>query len=247
MELVEQAARLESLNKQREDLVRMVVHDLRSPVTAIQLASSELIAHDHRFNESQRRDLLLIRQEARRVSSYLEEMLLVARQDEGKLSLSRDPVDLGKIARSTIDALVLVADARRVELVEQWDDQPVVVPGDAALLRRVIDNLVTNAIKFSPPGARVEVRLRQEYGQAVIEVDDEGPGVPSEARGRIFEKYEIVKMRAAGGPQTGLGLPFCRMVVEAHGGTVTCLAREPKGSRFYVCLPTSGTTPPSAH
>jgi len=241
LELVEQAQRLEAVNKQREDLVRMVVHDLRSPVTAIQLASSELLAHDARLSDDQRRDLKLIRQEARRVGRYLEEMLLLARQEEGRLSLSSEPVDLTKVAHDTLRALQPVASARRVALVERWT-QPVQVAGDAALLRRVIDNLVTNAIKFSPPDTKVEVHIAPEGEQVALDVVDEGPGVPEDARGRIFEKFEIVKMRAAGGPQTGLGLPFCRMVVEAHGGSISCLPREPHGSRFHVLLPS--TTPP---
>ncbi len=242
LELVDQAQRIEAVNKQREDLVRMVVHDLRSPVTAIQLASSELLAQENKFTDGQRRDLKLIRQEARRVGRYLEEMLLLARQEEGKLSLSFEPVDLTKVARDTLRALQPVAAARRVELMESWTTQPILVAGDAALLRRVVDNLVTNAIKFSPAGTRVEVGIRTEQDSVILEVIDEGPGVPDEARARIFEKYEIVKMRAAGGPQTGLGLPFCRMVVEAHGGSISCLPAVPRGSRFHVRLPAPAPT-----
>jgi len=243
LELVEQAQRLEAVNKQREDLVRMVVHDLRSPVTAIQLASSELLAQDAKLSDDQRRDLKLIRQEARRVGRYLEEMLLLARQEEGRLSLSSEPVDLTKVAHDTLRALQPVASARRVTLVERWT-QPVYVSGDAALLRRVIDNLVTNAIKFSPPDTKVEVHIAPAGEQVALDVVDEGPGVPEDARGRIFEKFEIVKMRAAGGPQTGLGLPFCRMVVEAHGGSISCLPRAPHGSRFHVLLPSATPPPP---
>jgi signal transduction histidine kinase len=115
--------------------------------------------------------------------------------------------------------------------------------GDAALLRRVVDNLLTNAIKFSPRNTMVEVHVGVDGSDVTLDVVDEGLGVPEEMRGRIFEKYEIVKVRAAGGPQTGLGLPFCRTVVEAHGGYISCLPREGRGSRFHVKFPAAKATP----
>jgi two-component system sensor histidine kinase CreC len=133
-----------------------------------------------------------------------------------------------------------VAKARNVRLREAWPQGDTrIVLGDRALLRRVADNLVTNAIKFSPGDTTVEVNVGSDGEHVRLEVLDEGPGLPEEARARIFEKYEIVKMRAAGGPQTGLGLPFCRMVTEAHGGHITCLPRQQGGSLFQVSLPAS--------
>jgi signal transduction histidine kinase len=237
LELVEQGARLEAWARQREDLVRMVVHDLRSPVTAIQLATSGLLGPEHKVNPAARRDLEIIRAEARRVGRYLEEMLLLARQEEGKLSLSFEQVELRDITRQTLASLRHVAAARSVKFKEVIPQEGVQLQGDPALLRRVVDNLVTNAIKFSPPGGTVEVHVSAHKDRVVLEVLDEGPGVPEEARSRIFEKYEIVKVREAGGPQTGLGLAFCRMVVEAHGGAVSVHARKGPGSRFHVTLP----------
>jgi two-component system, sensor histidine kinase and response regulator len=237
MQLVEQRARIEGYYKQREDLVRMVVHDLRSPVTAIQLIASALLGTGHSFSQEELGELETVRAEARRMGRYLEEMLLMARQEEGRLSLSFEQTDLTAIARETMASLRHAASARGVALKETWADQPAIVRADPALLRRVVDNLITNAIKFSPPHTTIEVVLAHKSGQMLLEVLDQGPGVPEEARERIFEKFEIVKMRATGGPQTGLGLPFCRMVVEAHGGTISCLPRDPAGSRFHVLLP----------
>jgi two-component system, sensor histidine kinase and response regulator len=237
LELVEQRARLEDYYKLREDLVRMVVHDLRSPVTAAQLIASTLLGPEHKLTASERRDLETVRQESRRVGRYLEEMLLLARQEEGRLRLSFETVDIKAIAKQTLAALRPVADARSVRLKEVFSPTSAAVAGDPALLRRVVDNLVTNAIKFSPANTTVELHTSTHKDHVVLEVVDEGPGVPEQARTRIFEKYEIVKMREAGGPQTGLGLAFCRMVVEAHGGSVSCLGRKGPGSRFHVSLP----------
>ena len=238
VQLVEQATLLEELNNQREDLVRMVVHDLRSPVTAIQLAASALLAKEQKTEEERQNDLRLIKEEARRVGNYLEEMLLLARQEEGRLSLSFARVNLMDVVRETVNALTPVARARGVVVKgNAHGGTDTAVLGDPALLRRVIDNLLTNAIKFSPSNTEVEVRVGSEDGNVMLDVVDEGPGVPEEMRGRIFQKFEIVKMRAAGGPQTGLGLPFCRTVVEAHGGMISCLPREGRGSRFHVTFP----------
>ncbi len=242
LELVEQRARVEGYYKQREELVRMVVHDLRSPVTAVQLIASTLLGPEHKLTPADRRDLETIREEARRVGRYLEEMLLMARQEEGRLTLSFESVDLRSVSNDTLEALRHVATARGVKLHEVFDPKPAMVSGDPALLRRVVDNLVTNAIKFSPPNTTVEVHIAPHKDRIVLDVLDEGSGVPEEARTRIFEQYEIVKMRTAGGPQTGLGLAFCRMVVEAHGGTVSCLGRKGPGSRFHVSLPALAAT-----
>jgi signal transduction histidine kinase len=243
LELVQQARQLEELNNQREDLVRMVVHDLRSPVTAIQLAASALLADEQSARADKEGDLRLIKEEARRVGNYLEEMLLLARQEEGRLSLSFARVDLHAVARETIHALTPVAKARGLRIRQAPAPEiPAVVLGDAALLRRVIDNLLTNAIKFSPSKTQVEVVVGVEWPNVMLDVIDEGRGVPEEMRKRIFEKFEIVKMRAAGGPQTGLGLAFCRTVVEAHGGYISCLPREGGGSRFHVTFPAAPPT-----
>ncbi|MFW5739742.1 MAG: hybrid sensor histidine kinase/response regulator [Myxococcota bacterium] len=238
LELVEQARLLEELNNQREDLVRMVVHDLRSPVTAIQLASSALLANVHNSDEERVNDLRLIRKESRRVGNYLEEMLLLARQEEGRLSLSFAHVSLIEVAHATVNAVTPLARARGVTIrAMARKGAKTEVLGDPALLRRVIDNLLTNAIKFSPSDTTVDVIIGREGSNVTLDVVDEGPGVPDEMRARIFEKFEIVKMRAAGGPQTGLGLPFCRTVVEAHGGTISCLPRKGRGSRLHVTFP----------
>ncbi len=237
LELVEQRSRLEAFYKQRESLVRMVVHDIRSPVTACQLIASSLLGPEHKLSALVRQDLETLREEARRVGRLLEEMLVMARQEEGKLSLSFERVDLREVVTETLAALRHAAGARGVKLESELAASPVWVGGDPALLRRVVDNLLTNAIKFSPHGKTVQVTVGVHRDRAMLEVLDEGPGVPEEARSRIFEQYEIVKMREAGGLQTGLGLAFCRMVVEAHGGQISCLGRRPVGSRFRVTLP----------
>jgi signal transduction histidine kinase len=165
-------------------------------------------------------------------------MLLLARQEEGRLTLSFARVDLYAMAKETIHAVKPVAKARglRIQLANE-PETPIIVLGDRALLRRLIDNMLTNAIKFSPSKTEINVELGVNGTDATLDVDDEGPGVPEEMRKRIFEKFEIVKMRAAGGPQTGLGLAFCRTVVEAHGGYITCLPRSGRGARFRVTLP----------
>ena len=237
LELVEQARVLEELNNQREDLVRMVVHDLRSPVTAVQLAASALLAKEQSTPKQREDDLRLIKEEARRVGNYLEEMLLLARQEEGRLSLSFARVDLADVANETVSAATPVARARGLTIEATASEGAHEVLGDPALLRRVIDNLLTNAIKFSPADSRVQVRVGSKNKSVTLDVLDEGPGVPEHMRGRIFQKFEIVKMRAAGGPQTGLGLPFCRTVVEEHGGTITCQPRQGRGSCFHVTFP----------
>ncbi|HQB46101.1 MAG TPA: response regulator, partial [Polyangiaceae bacterium] len=175
MAIVQQANQLEELNNQREDLVRMVVHDLRSPVTAVQLAASALLANEAVARADTDGDLTLIKEEARRVGNYLEEILLLARKEEGRLSLSFSRVDLSELTRETIHALMPVAKARKQRIVlEPAPQGAAVILGDAALLRRVVDNLLTNGIKFSPPESLIEVRVSVQGGQVALDVLDEG-------------------------------------------------------------------------
>ena len=108
---------------------------------------------------------------------------------------------------------------------------------DENLFERVLDNLVSNALKFSPSGSRVVMRVEYPLANGRsfrVKVIDEGPGIPEEARDRIFQQYEIVDMRSRGVGQVGLGLAFAKMVVEAHGGAISVAPNEPTGSTFTV-------------
>jgi signal transduction histidine kinase len=131
-----------------------------------------------------------------------------------------------------------MAESRNINLILDLPPESPIVSLDASLFSRVLDNLVSNALKFSPGNSTITLRVKPQgnAGQLCFQVLDEGPGVPEAHRESIFKMYEIVKLRSAAPIQTGLGLAFCKMVVDAHGGKIFVEPNQPTGSIFTVEL-----------
>jgi two-component system sensor histidine kinase/response regulator len=231
---------LQATLRLREDLANMIVHDLRSPLTVISLRSSLLRRKLDDPNDL--RSVDDIRAQARRLDTLLNDLLAQAKMREGKLLLSRSAVDVNQLVQETVEAQAAVAQSGRIMLTADLPSETQFVSLDANLFSRVLDNLLSNALKFSPPESAVTLRVDYPPGGAAaqpsvrIQVIDEGPGIPKEHRHRIFERYEIVRLKKDNVPQVGLGLAFCKMAVEAHGGQISVTDNEPRGSIFTVHL-----------
>jgi two-component system sensor histidine kinase/response regulator len=228
---------LEAILHLREDLANMIVHDMRSPLAAI-LGFSELLKRKTTALDDLE-DIEVIWTQARRLESFLNDMLLLAKMEKGKLILDRSTVDIGQLVLEVEKSHDFIARSKRFNLVTDLPEESRPILLDANLFQRVLDNLISNALEFSP--AESTVTLRVEYPRAEtasphvrIQVLDEGPGIPEEHRDRIFDKFETVALKKGDVPQVGLGLAFCKMVVEAHGGHIFVDANEPKGSVFTV-------------
>jgi two-component system sensor histidine kinase/response regulator len=229
---------LEATLHLREDLANMIVHDMSNSLMPI-LGLSELLKKKTAAPDSLE-DIESIRAHVRRLKSFLGDMLVLAKMEAGKPILNRSPVDVSQLVLEVEKSYGVVARARGIDLAVELPGEPRQVSLDASLFQRVLDNLVSNALKFSP--AESTVTLRVEYPrtgdgpgpQVRIEVLDEGPGVPEEHRERIFDKFEIVALKKRNVSQVGLGLAFCKMVVEAHGGRIFVDANEPQGAVFTV-------------
>jgi signal transduction histidine kinase len=234
---------LEATLHLREDLARMTMHDMGGPLTSITLLTELLlkrstIAPDTIAPEYVE-EIEEIHTLVQRLNSFLNDMLLVAKMEADKLMLNRSAVDVNQLVLEVERNHSVIAQARGIDLVTDLPEESHQVPLDANLFQRVLDNLIANALKFSP--AESTVALRVEYPEAKttpppvrIQVLDEGPGIPRDHRDRIFDKFEIVTLKREGAPQFGLGLAFCKMVVEAHGGHIFVDANEPVGSVFTV-------------
>jgi heavy metal sensor kinase len=229
-------ARLERGVQTRERLIANVSHELRAPLAAIRAELEVSLRHDA-LDRDARAAVTSAREEAVRMSDIVENLLTLARLDEGRLELLRAPLNLRRLADEAAGSHSAAADLARVGLTVAGDR--VTVRGDRERLRQVIDNLIDNAIRFSPPGGVVEVAVGQANGEASMRVTDHGPGVPATDRERIFERFErrdSARSRDGGG--AGLGLAICREIVHAHGGRVWVQDGESKGSAFVVALPT---------
>jgi signal transduction histidine kinase len=222
----------QALRRQRE-FAADASHELRTPLTVIRASVDDLERHPKQQVANVGTALTDIREEVDHLTSMVEDLLLLARSDSGAIELERVPLDLGDVASSGASAMTLLASERDVSLVV--DPVPAEVNGDPARLRQLVAILVDNAIRHAPRGSRVDVRVRTDGGQAVLVVEDEGPGIRPDDLPRVFDRF----YRAAGAPGggTGLGLAIAAWIVERHGGRIAAANRESTGARFTVRLP----------
>jgi signal transduction histidine kinase len=161
-------------------------------------------------------------------------MLLLARTDSGVIQIERVPVDLGDIAAEAASSLAMLGQERGVKVV--LDPLPAPVTGDPLRLRQLVTILVDNAVRHSPGGSTVDVRVRPTAGGAELQVDDQGSGIRPEDVPMLFERFWRADNAPAGG--TGLGLAIARWIVEQHGGRIGATNRPEGGANFSVWLPT---------
>ena len=217
-----------------EDLVTMFVHDIRSPLTVV-MARLNMLREDVADGTESAEHADAAMADAMRISRMANNLLDIGRLEAARLPLERRPMDIGELARSVVRSLRAVDPMRRLDVIARV---PVVCDCDAELLRRVIENLVSNALKHTPPEGHVLVRVASGDGCVRLSVQDEGSGIPKDSRERIFERYSASGMRAQSGHHSvGLGLAFCKLAVGAHGGRIWVENAVPRGSIFIVELP----------
>jgi signal transduction histidine kinase len=222
----------EALRRQRE-FAADASHELRTPLSVIRASVDDLGRHASEPVASVGSALTDIRDEVDHLTAMVDDLLLLARSDSGAVALERVPIDLGDIASTAAAALSRPATDRGVEVLV--DPQPTELSGDPARLRQLVMILIDNAIRHSPGGGRVLVRVRTEGPDAMLTVEDEGPGIRDEDLPRLFDRF----YRAAGAPGggTGLGLAIAAWIAERHGGRIEAANRPERGARFTVRLP----------
>jgi signal transduction histidine kinase len=244
---------LQATMQLREDLSSMIVHDLRNPLTNI-MASSSLLMIDSDLEKDDLKRIELILSAARQLNSMIDNLLIMTKMESGKTVLNRVEVDLNNLIATALSEFSSVAASKNIQLNSQLSETSSRVSVDANLLRRVIDNLLSNALKFSHRNSTITLQVdypsdsvaRQSSSvvtgashtvlkQAIIRVIDEGFGINEDQKQCIFDKYEVGKLMS-GVSQIGLGLAFCKMVVEAHGGSIFVEDNQPHGSIFTVIL-----------
>ncbi|MCU0687460.1 MAG: hybrid sensor histidine kinase/response regulator [Polyangiaceae bacterium] len=234
----------EVLRQQRDDLLRaalykerltaFLVHDLKNPVNAMML-NAQLIARDAGTSLPSRESAASILGEARTLVRMIMNLLDISKGDEGRLVVVRAPVELAKLVGEVLEALGPRARDAEVELVSSIEAAG--VEADADLLRRVLENLVENAVRHAPRGTAVRVSALRRGGQVELRVADAGRGVPPELRERIFERFMQVETSPdSSRAGRGLGLAFCKLAAEAHGGRIWVEGGSP-GALFCVSLP----------
>ena len=218
----------------RSSLLSAMSHDLRTPLASITGAASTLRTQDDRLPLETKHELLeSISDEAGRLSRLVGNLLDMTRFESGGVELRRDFYPLEEIVGTVLQRMEPQLEGRAVS-IDLAENLPMVFVDDV-LLGQVLWNLLENATKYTPPGTPLGLAAFEREGAVVIEVCDRGPGIPPGEEERIFEKFYRGKSETARG--SGLGLPICRAIVQAHRGTIHALAREGGGTTFRISLP----------
>jgi PAS domain S-box-containing protein len=225
---------IRELERAKDELVASVSHELRTPLTAI-LAFTELLESSALAGD-ERRMLEAIGRNAQRLRRLVGEVLVLARADAGRLAAEVGPTDLARLAAEAVESAAPLAAEAGVAL-QVHAAGPVVAPVDAGQIGQVLDNLVANAVSFTPAGGVVTVEVATEGDEAVLAVADTGPGVAEADLPRLFERFFQTDAGRRRGGGTGLGLAIVRTIADAHGGRVQAARRAPAGLRVTVRLP----------
>jgi signal transduction histidine kinase len=233
------AARAVELIRLRDELVAIVSHELRTPLSSI-LGYLELISDEgiDNLTLAQRSHLAVVERSADRLNDLVGDLLVVAESDRGPLRLELVDVDIRALSDHAAEAARPAADTREISLrVEHGAGGA--VRGDPLRLAQMLDNLVSNAVKFTPEGGRVTIRTATAHGQALFEVSDTGAGVSASERARLFEPfYRSEKAIASAVPGTGLGLTVTKAIVDAHRGRIEVESAPAAGTTVRVRIPT---------
>ncbi len=222
----------------QEEFVATVSHELRTPLTSMFGFMEVLLDGDAgELNEEQRRFLQIVQRSTERLMRLVGDLLIIGQIDSGHLSLEAAPTDLRSVAEDVVESARALARVKGIEL--NLNVEPVaLISADRARLVQLTDNLLSNALKFTPEGGRIEVSVSEQDGKCVLEVSDSGLGIPKAERGRLFERFfRTSEATERAIPGTGLGLAISRAIVEAHGGVIDVVDRDGPGATFRVELP----------
>ena len=229
-------ARLEASFAQLRRFTADASHELRTPLAVIRgIGEAGLVVT--RTPAEYKEAIGSMLEEIDRLTTLVDTLLRLSHGDAGNVHLSREPLDLGQLTREVVASLALLAEERR-QRVSIQAAEGVSVGADRLVLREAITNVIDNAIKYSPVGASIAVSIRDDGDRAVVEVADQGPGIPAEHRERIFDRFfrlDAARSRDAGG--TGLGLAIAKWAVEINNGSIRVDAAATGGSVFRISLP----------
>jgi two-component system phosphate regulon sensor histidine kinase PhoR len=229
---------LRRLERVRRDFVANVSHEFKTPLTAIQGFAETLLSGALEDKANRRRFVEIIREHARRLARLTDDLLKLSRIEAGRLELEINPIRVETLVNGCIETTRLKAQAKRIEVRVELDKGAPALRGDGAQLGEVLQNLLDNAVQYTPEGGQIEIKSHSNGNNVTLSVIDTGIGIPESDLERIFERFyrvDAARSREAGG--TGLGLSIARHIVEAHGGRIWVESAVGQGSRFHFSIP----------
>jgi signal transduction histidine kinase len=239
-QLTTEKERLAELEQLRRETTDLIVHDLRSPLTCIETSLQllqEVLPEEALTSSATIIDLAL--GSCQDILDLVDSLLEVARAESGKLDLDLQPISLLPLITDTVNRLRLLAEQHHITLELDVPAELPSIQGDGKKLERVLNNLLDNALKYTPEGGSITVAVRPVNDQVEVRVADTGPGIPPEHRERIFDRFTRISGSEGRRRGVGLGLSFCRGVIEAHGGRIWVESEVGQGSTFAFTIPKS--------
>jgi two-component system phosphate regulon sensor histidine kinase PhoR len=239
--VLEDVTELRRLQRIRTEFIDNLAHELRTPLTTVSLLAETLALEADQLPPRTADRIAKIEVETGHLVQMVNELLDLSKIESGSAALLLSDVDLARLAGATVERLSLFAERHGVRLVVEVAGSVPLVRGDGERLGQALLNILHNAVKFSPAGGEVVVRVVADEQEVVVTVQDHGPGIPPAALTRVFERFykgDRARTRGVGG--TGLGLSIARHVVEAHGGRIWADSEEGSGSTFGFTVPLTG-------
>ncbi|MFQ6044004.1 MAG: ATP-binding protein [Candidatus Poribacteria bacterium] len=239
-ELEKQNIKLAKLNEQKNQFIGMAAHDLRSPLSVILWRSQLLLELDEdALSEEQRLEFLsTIKSNSEFMLQLIDDLLDISVIEAGKLELNLQRTDLISLIKHNVELNRALAERKQIKLLFSCNEQFPEMMVDANKIEQVLNNLISNAIKFSYPHSAIEIQVARSEDSALISVRDEGKGISQEELNKLFKPYTKASVKGTKGEKgTGLGLAIVKKVVEGHRGKIWVESEFGKGSTFYVSLP----------
>jgi signal transduction histidine kinase len=231
------------LEKLRDDLIQMIVHDMRTPLTGILTGLETIIDADYE-DELTREFVPMAMRSSETLLEMVNTLLDIHKMESGAMELRLSTFDFANLAHESLDQVRGIAASRDQELSLCLETGCGPMYADEEKIRRVVVNLLGNALKFTQSGGRISLSSWCDGGRYNFAVSDDGPGIPPEYQEKVFDKFGQVQARSEGHKHsTGLGLTFCKMVVVAHGGGIGLQSAVGEGTTFTVSLPLAPAPP----
>lgn len=238
-ELARKSAQLEVAIREKNEMLGTAAHDLRNPLGVIAGMVDVLVEELAGSLSEENRELLLrVAASAEYMQGLIDDMLDYSKIDAGRLELQLKPVDAAELIRENLVFNSILANKKHAKLRFECDETPVLLNLDSRRIEQVLNNLISNALKFSDPGSTITVTMRSDAEQATIAVADQGQGIAPDELGKLFKPFSVTRTKStANEKSTGLGLAIVRRIVQAHGGQIRVESQLGRGSTFLVSLP----------